>query len=232
MMAVEGIGSLVQILADQLSGQPGNLPASANAPASGNAGNPVVTEDTFTPSGQSNSAQTAAQDAGIFQVSQGALTAVEANILFEQAASNATQSGSAAQAALGTQANAGNPQPGVAANSNAPPNPGPLFAPDPAGQAPAPKAVPTTNVQEKVLILNASLPALGLSKVEIQEIDTIATQIQNFNPAAYAALVNQFEALAQQATQQNTANGAPNASNPATQNTTPSTKVIGGGSQS
>ena len=86
-------------------------------------------------------------------------------------------------------------------------------------------------MQEKVLILNASLPALGLSKVEIQEIDTIATQIQNFNPAAYAALVNQFEALAQQATQQNTANGAANASNPATQNTTPGTKVIGGGSQ-
>ena len=69
-------------------------------------------------------------------------------------------------------------------------------------------------MQEKVQILNASLPALGLSKVEIQEIDNIATQIQNFNPAAYTALVNQFEALAQQATQQNAAN----ASDPATQN--------------
>lgn len=227
-MAVEGIGSLVQILADQLSGQPGNLPAAANAPPSGKADNPVVTEDTFTPSGQSNSAQTAAQDAGIFQVSQGALTAVEANILFEQAASNGAPNGSPAQIASGTTTNPGNPQPGAAANSNAPPNPGPLFAPDSAGQPPAPKAVPTTNVQEKILILNASLPALGLSKVEIQEIDNIATQIQNFNPAAYTALVNQFEALAQQATQQNAAN----ASNPATQNTTPGTKVNGGGSQS
>jgi len=226
-MAVEGIGNLVQILADQLSGQPGNLPAGANAPASGNAVNPVVTEDTFTPSGQSNSAQATAQDAGIFQVSPGALTAVEANILIEQAASNGATNGSPAQIASGTTTNAGNPQPGVAANSNAPPNPGPLFAPDPAGQPPAPKAVPTTNVQEKVLILNASLPALGLSKVEIQEIDNIATQIQNFNPAAYTALVNQFEALAQQATQQNAANP----SNPATQNTTPGTKVSGGGSQ-
>jgi hypothetical protein len=226
-MAVEGIGSLVQILADQLSGQPGNLPASANAPASGNAGNPVVTEDTFTPSGQSISAQTAALDAGIFQVSQGALTAVEANILFEQAASNGAPNGSPAQIASGATTNAVNPQPGAAVIANAPPNPGPLFAPDPAGQTPAPRAVPTTNVQEKVLILNASLPALGLSKVEIQEIDNIATQIQNFNPAAYAALVNQFEALAQQATQQNAAN----ASNPATQNTTPGTKVNGGGSQ-
>jgi hypothetical protein len=228
MMAVEGIGSLVQILADQLSGQPGNLPAGANAPASGNAVNPVVTEDTFTPSGQTNSAQTTAQDAGIFQVSQGALTAAEANILFEQAASNGAPNGSPAQTGSGTTTNAGTPQPGAATNSNAPANPGQLFAPDPAEQAPAAKAVPTTNVQEKVLSLNASLPALGLSKVEIQEIDNIATQIQNFNPAAYAALVNQFEALAQQATQQNAAN----ASNPATQNTTPGTKVNGGGSQS
>ena len=75
-------------------------------------------------------------------------------------------------------------------------------------------------MQEQIQALNASLPALGLSKVEIQEIDSIATQIQNFNPAAYAALVNQFEALAQQATQQNAAN----ASNPATQNTTPAQK--------
>ena len=226
-MAVEGIRSLVQILADQLSGQPGNLPSVANTPAAGNAANPPVTEDTFTPSGQSNSAQTAAQDAGIFQVSQGALTAVAANILFEQAATNGAPNGFPAQAVPSAPANAGNPQQGVAANSIAPPNPGPLFTPDPAGQPPAPKAVPATNVQEKVLILNASLPALGLSKVEIQEIDNIATQIQNFNPAAYAALVNQFEALAQQATQQNTAN----ASDPATQNTTPGTKVNGGGSQ-
>jgi hypothetical protein len=227
MMAVEGIGSLVQILADQFSGQPGNSPAGANVPASGNAVNPVVTEDTFTPSGQSNSAQTTAQDAGIFQVSQRALTVVEANILFEQAASNGTPNGFPAPISSGTTTSAGDPQPGAAANSNAPPNPGPLFSPDPAGQAPAPKAVPTTNVQEKVLILNASLPALGLSKVEIQEIDTIATQIQNFNPAAYTALVNQFEALAQQAAQQNAANTG----NPAIQNTTPGTKVIGGGSQ-
>ncbi len=187
----------------------------------------MVTEDTFTPSGQSNSAQATAQDAGIFQVSPGALTAATANILIEQAASNGTPNGSPAQIASGTTTNAGNPQPGAATNSNAPANPGQLFAPDPAGQPPAAKAVPTTNVQEKVLSLNASLPALGLSKVEIQEIDNIATQIQNFNPAAYAALVNQFEALAQQATQQNAAN----ANDPATQNTTPGTRVNGGGSQ-
>jgi len=227
-MAVEGIGNLAHTLADRLSGQTLNLPAGASAPGTGNAGSPVVTEDTFTPSGQSNFAQATAQDAGLFQVGPAALAAITPNILFVQAASNGAPNGSPAQTASGTTTNAGNAQPGAAANSNAPANPGQLFAPDPAGQAPAPKAVPTTNVQEKIQILNASLPALGLSKVEIQEIDSIATQIQNFNPAAYTTLVNQFEALAQQATQQNTAN----ANNPATQYTTPGTKVNGGGSQS
>jgi hypothetical protein len=226
-MAVEGIGSLAQALADQLSGQTLNLPAGANTPGGGNSGNPVVAEDTYTPSGQNNSAQATAQDAGLFQVGPAALTTITSNILFIQAASNGIPNGSPAQTASGTTTNAGNAQAGAATNSNAPANPGQLFAPDPAGQAPAPKAAPATNVQEKIQVLNASLPALGLSKVEIQEIDSIATQIQNFNPATYTNLVNQFEALAQQATQQNTAN----ASNPATQNTTPGTKVDGGGSQ-
>jgi hypothetical protein len=226
-MAVEGIGSLAQALADQLSGQTVNLPAGANTPGAGNSGNPVAAQDTYTPSGRSNSAQATAQDAGLFQVGPAALTAITANILFVQAASDGAPNGSPAQTASGTTTNAGNAQPGAATNSSAPANPGQLFAPDPAEQAPAPKAVPTTNVQEKIQALNASLPALGLSKVEIQEIDNLATQIQNFNPAAYAALVNQFETLAQQATQQNTAN----ASNTATQNTTPGTKVNGGGSQ-
>lgn len=68
-----------------------------------------------------------------------------------------------------------------------------------------------------------------MSKVEIQEIDRIAAQIQNFNPAAYTDLINQFEALAQQATQQGSANAAAN--NPANQNTPANTKVIGGGTQ-
>ena len=230
-MAVEGIGSLVQILADQLSGQPGNLPAGANAPPSGNGVNPVVTEDTFTPSGQSNSAQTTALDAGLFQPGPAALTAITTNVLFELAATNGAANGLPGQTASGTITNANRPQPGAAASADTPPNPGPLFAPDPVGQKAAPDAVPTTNVQEKILILNASLPALGLSKVEIQEIDNIATQIQNFNPAAYTALVNQFEALAQQATQQNTANAPANASNPTIQNTSPGTKAIGGGTQ-
>jgi flagellar motor switch protein FliG len=86
-------------------------------------------------------------------------------------------------------------------------------------------------LQEQVQALNAALPALGLSKVEIQEIDTLASQIQNFNPAACTTLINQFEALAQQTTQQKAANDAANAGAGATQKTPASTKADGSGSQ-
>ncbi len=219
-MAVKSIGNLVQSLADQLSGPTLYSQMGANTPGTVNAGNAAVTEDTFTPSTQSNSAQATAQDAGIFQVSQGALTAVTANILFAQTNPNATQIGAPAQSASAATTNAGDAQPAAATNSNTPVNPGQLFVAPPAGQAPAAKAAPATNVQEQIQALNAALPALGLSKVEIQEIDSLASLIQNFNPAAYTNLVNQFEALAQQATQQNAANAAANATRPRAQRRT------------
>jgi hypothetical protein len=211
MMPVGGIGNVVQILADQLSGQVPGAPEGANTPGPSNAGNPVVTEDSFTLSKEANSTQAAAQEAGIFQVSPGALSAVTAGILFAQTAPNAAQNGLPAQTAPGTVTAPGNVELFPAANSETPANPGQLFAAKPAGQAPPPEAAPTTNVQEKIQALNASLPALGLSKVEIREIDDLASQIQNFNPAAYTNVVEQFEAEAQQATQQNAENAAANA---------------------
>jgi hypothetical protein len=227
MMAVEGIGYLAQNLADQLREQALNSQAGADAPANGNADNVAVNEDTFTPSTQNNSAQATAQDAGLFQIGPGALSAVTANFLFELTTPSAASGQIPTQAESATTTGADKARPPAATNANAPANPGQLFAPTPAGQEPAPKATPATNVQEKIQALNADLPALGLSKVEIQEIDTLATQIQNFNPAAYATLVNQFESLAQQGA----ANAAANASNPVAQKTPASAKVNGGGSQ-
>ena len=231
-MAVEGIGVLAQILAEQVREQTLNSQAGANTPGIGNAGKVAVAEDTFTPSTQNNSAQATPQDAGIFQVSQGALTAVTARILFAQTNPNATQGGTHPQGAASKATNAGNEQPAAAPNPITPVIPGQLFVPTPAGQAPAVQAAPTSNEQAKILALNAGLPALGLSKVEIQEIDRLAAQIQNFSPATYTNLVNQFKALAQQETQQGAANPAANASTVGSPNTAPSTKVIGSGSQS
>jgi hypothetical protein len=230
-MAVEGIGALVQILADQLREQKLNSQAGANTPGTLNLSNVPVTEDTFTPSTQSNSAQATPQDAGIFQVSPGALTAVTASILFAQTNPSATQGGAPTQAAPSQATNAGNEQTSAAPNPIAPVIPGQLFVPAAAGQAPAVQAAPTTNEQAKILALNAGLPALGLSKVEVQEIDRLAARIQNFNPATYTALVNQFEALAQQTTQQGAANPAANASTVGSPNTTPGTKGNGNNTQ-
>lgn len=229
-MAIEGIGNLVQSLADQLPGQT-LPPAVAYTQEAGNTANLAATEDTFTPSTLSNSAQATAQDAGIFQVGQGTLTAVAAGILFEQTTPNEIQSGASAKAAFAASTDASNAPSAGAANANTPATPGQLFAPPPAGQAPPVKATPATNMQEEIQALNAALPALGLSKVEIQEIDSFATQIQNFNPAAYTNIINQFEAQAQQATPQNAVNPAPNASNPASQNSGANPKANGGGSQ-
>jgi hypothetical protein len=224
MMAVEGIGTLVQLLSEQLREQALNAPAGANAPGRGNANNVAAEEDTFTPSAQSNAAQAAPQDAGIFQVSQGALTAVTADILFAQANPDANRGGTAAQAAPPAAENSSIAQPPAEQNANIPVVPVQLFGPKPAGQTPAAQAAPTTNVQVQIQALNAELPALGLSKVEIQEIDSIATQIQNFNAATYTNLVNQFEALAQQATQQGAPNPPANASAVGSQKTTTSAK--------
>ncbi|HSZ19904.1 MAG TPA: hypothetical protein VK770_08940 [Candidatus Acidoferrum sp.] len=228
-MAVEGIRNLAQILAFQLRQQALASRVGANEPGPGNAGNAAASEDTFTPSTQNNSVQATAQDAGIFQVSQGALSAVTANALFAQTSSNAALSGGPALPASATTPNAGNAQTAATKNSDPPGSPQQPHAATLPGQAPPAKAAPATNVQEQIQFLNSALPALGLSKVEIQEIDRIAAQFQNFNPAAYTDLINQFEALAHQATQQGAANAAAN--NPANPNTPANIKVIGGAAQ-
>jgi hypothetical protein len=231
MMAVEGIGNLAQSLSGQFVRQPLDTPAGGITPGTGNAGNVPVTEDTFTPSTQNNSAQTTEQDAGLFQVRQGDLNVVTPNILFASNTPNANQNGAPAQAASPTTTKAGNAQAAAATNTKAPVNAGQLFPPPPAVQASAAEAAPTTNVQEQIQALNAALPALGLSKEEIQEIDHLASQIQNFNPAAYTNLINQFETQAHQGAQRGAANPDGNASTVASKNTTSSTKTNSGGPQ-
>jgi hypothetical protein len=229
MMAIEGIGSLIQILAEQLREQTPNLQAVANTSGGGTADNVAVTEDTFVPSTQNNSGQATQQDAGLFQVSQGALSAATSRDLVAQASSTATPaSNSSETAAIGT-ANANNAEPAAATDSNLPGTAGRLFPPSPAALGSAAKPVPTPDQQAGIQALNAALPALGLSKVEISEIDRIATQLGNFNPAAYTSLVNQFEALAHQGTQQGTPN--PAASAGGSQITPGTTKAVGSGPQ-
>jgi len=206
-MAVEGIGNLVQNVADRLFEQKQEKQAVANTfiLGRGNTGNGAVAEDRFTPSAQNEFAQTTAQDAGIFQVGQGARTEIAANFRFDQVTRNADQNEAAAQAAIAATANAGSAPADAGANPGAPVNAsqqGNVVAP---AEAAADGPAAAENVQVEIQALNAALPALGLTNAQIQQIDRIASLVHNFNPAAYTNLVNQFEALAQGAAQQSAA---------------------------
>lgn len=230
-MPVEGIANLFQNLANQLDGQTHGTHAGTKILGTGKSVSAPVTEDTFTSSTQNSSAQATAQDAGIFQVNQIALPAVTANIILGQATPQANQKGAPAQAAPAAKTNADKAQAATATNSNTTINSAQQATGSPAAQAAASATASTLNVQAQIQALNAALPALGLTNAEIQQIDRIASLIQNFNPAAYANLVNQFEAAAQQSAQQSTANAAANAGNFTSPNTAANTNANGGGFQ-
>jgi hypothetical protein len=200
-MAVEGIGTVVQNLADQVYGQAQNAPATA-PPAAVNVGKAPVAEDTFTPSTQNNSAQSAAQEAGIFQVTPGALTVATANLVIGQANPNTNQPVAPAQNAPAAGTNGGAPQAAAGTNSNAQAGTSQQVASVPGTPRATNTAAASASVQVKLQALNAALPALGLTNQQIQQIDRIAALIQDFNPGAYLNLVNQYEAQAQAATQQ------------------------------
>ena len=109
IMAVEGLGNLVQNVADHLFRQGPAAQATAHVLGARDGGDAPPGGDTFTPSTQSDSAHTTTQDAGIFQVSQGALTEVTANILFVQTNSGTDQIAFPAQNATGAAANLARP---------------------------------------------------------------------------------------------------------------------------
>jgi hypothetical protein len=217
-MAVDGIANLVQNLAHQIFRQRRETQAETHTLGTGHAGNKAEDEDIFTSSAQNHSAQATAQDAGLFQVSQVALTEVTANVLFGLSTAGANQHGAPAQAAPAPTTNADAAQTAAATNTIAPVNAGQLFAATPAAQTATGAAPDSQNLEVQLQTLNAALPALGLSNAEIQQIDRIAKLIHDFNPAAFTNLVKQFEALAQQVAQQSAANSAAAAGTIATTN--------------
>jgi hypothetical protein len=77
--------------------------------------------------------------------------------------------------------------------------------------------VTTSNSQDPLSALNGELQTLGLSSQQIQAFDQIANFINSVSPAAFADLVNQFQALAQQSSQ-----GQQSSVAPATSSTVPS----------
>jgi hypothetical protein len=200
-MPVENISGLIQNLSDQLLGTAQNSNVQKGLLGQASSVTPAVVEDTFTPSAQNGSALTSAQDASLFQFAPGTLTANQNNAaappthgaipLLVPAQGSETAKPGANGPAAQNQANAA------------------------AGQA-TNGATSTAKLQLQIQSLNAALPALGLSNTEINQIDRIATLVQNFNPAAYANLISQFEALAQNSGSATPANALllPNASGP------------------
>jgi hypothetical protein len=187
-----------------------------NTPAKENSGNKAVTEDTFTSSAQNNPAQTTAQDAGIFQLNQ---AAVAASTVLAQPTPGVSQIAVSPQTAAVTTAAAtastANAQTSATSAANAPAIAAQQVGATPVAQAATTAVGTTTNVQNQIQSLNTALAALGLSNYDIEQIDRIATVIQNFSPTAYTDLVDQFQQLARQVSQPAGANVPAPASAPA-----------------
>lgn len=182
-MPVENISGLTQNVSDQFVGQAQSGNAQKGAPGSGSSVTPAIVEDTFTPSAQSASVPSSAQDAGFFLFTPGVLTANQSTAVSSPGNGAIPLLGSEQGSATATKPGTSGPAAPHQANSTA-------------GQT-ANNAASSASVQLQIQSLNASLPALGLTNTEINQIDRIARLVQNFNPAAYANLVSQFEALGQ-----------------------------------
>ncbi len=223
-MSVNGIANFVQNVSGQSYGQAKEPPAGTNAPGAVNAGIAPVAEDIFTPSSQVDSTQATAQDAGIFQIAQGTAPSNTPNNPYVQTAANRNSNDVPGQASSAVNANtaaADNASTTSAGNAYA--TPGAVLPEHPQrkrqcrGQQPR---VSRYKFRRSTLRFT-----LGLTNTEINQIDRIASLVHNFNPAAYASLVNQFEAQAQQNAPSSTA------TSPANQGASPPTSANGSGVQ-
>jgi hypothetical protein len=212
-MAVTGIANHADLLASQPPLTTQEVPKTANASATGNTAARVGIEDTFTPSSQNITSQSAAQAAGLFQIPPAPATATAA---IPQTAFNTNQESAPAPVAAATALNATALSTAAGVTDVAVPAAAPQVAAAPAPQAAAPPAAQATaaaaasaaNQLAQIEALNNQLATLGLSPTYFGQIDQIASLNQDFNPGAYANLVYLDEALAQAASTQNAANAA------------------------
>lgn len=250
-MSVVNLVNLTERLLNQNTSQ--GADAQTRQKSSNQQGSPVKapTEDQFTPSALTAQGQGAAQEAGLFSVAQFSFFSTAAQFLLGQNPGSAPQPGQAADHALPITANPTNSNGAPAPSAFFPPlaaaNPGPAqnlragvgAASTVKGLAPAATLVaePATGtkagaattapgslvLQQQLQSLNQSLVALGLSAQEIQELDHIASIINDFNALAFTSLAFQLEELAQRLAPQNGAAGVANAPAPAAGPSTPVT---------
>lgn len=188
-MALTSIVNIVQNLARESLGQGTDSQQGAQAAvSSNNSGLTTLIQDIFTPSNPQNSSLGAAQEAGLFQVSQLALVAAATGTLALQSTPPQTDVNPAPAPVAASNVNVILPV--STANSN-----GLASAVAPAQTA------PPAGTQGQILAFNQALTALGLNSNDIEKLDQIATLVNLFSPTAFNDLIRQFQALAQQAAQ-------------------------------
>ena len=148
----------------------------------------ATAQDEFTPSAQNGQSQATAQAAGLFNVSPASIFSAAAGALLTQSKAAPANVATAAAPAPATVA----AQPATAAATI-------VQAPAPTPAAPAATTAAATSLasaQEQLQSLNLALAALGLSTQDIEQLDQIASTINDYNPSAFTAQAYQLEALA------------------------------------
>jgi len=180
-MALIGLVNLAERLFSQTQGNPNEDSGLTTKSPKGNGSEATQLKpsDEFRPSSGN-----AANDAGLFHVSQASVFTTAATVLLVQHenAAHAANNATTAPATAANPAGGGTTNAAVAA-------------------APAAAASGTAQIQTELQSLNAALISLGLSADEIAAIDRVAQLIRNFSPAAFTSLVNQLNVLAQDTAQ-------------------------------
>jgi hypothetical protein len=222
-ISVIGLVNLAERLLNEGSPQGQELPAT---PQATNTQSTNVTAspagDLFTPSSQNGQAQNTAQEAGLFRVTQFSFFSAAADFLLGQrngqpAAANVTtpNASSTQQTTLGsTLANTAAASLQTAGNASVESANGTANVAGTTTQvttalagsnssnaansnAAATAAAGPLATQQQLQALNTALAALGLTPQEIQQLDQIASVINDLNPTAFTSLANQLEQLAQ-----------------------------------
>jgi hypothetical protein len=206
-MAISGLVNLLESTAIQQFGPAhSNTRVNSEQPAHAQIQNSVApapnTSDRYTPSDRTDSTQTTAQAAGLFQVAPFIRFTAPPGLASPQAvAPQSVQNVTPAQTPA-----ASNPAAAAIAVTQA----NTVTTP-----APAPIVANTVSASQEVELqaLNTALSNLGLDTVQISRVDQIASSvIQNFSPAAYSDIVYQRQSLSQKLTQETAASaiGEPN----------------------
>jgi hypothetical protein len=178
-MSLIGLVNLAERLFNQTQGNLNEDAGGSNRPAKAAAQTPQANRsDEFRPSGAN-----AANEAGLFQVTQQSVFASGASVLLVQ------PSGTTAGGAGATGAAPGNAATGGGAVAT------------PAATSTNTQSADNAQVLAQLQSLNDSLAALGLSADEIAAVDRVAQLIKDFSPAAFASLISQLKVLAQDTTQ-------------------------------